>query len=104
MKQHHISIQPFSGPLRSPLFASLITGIKKPRGVEPQGDLKKETKIPTLYVTVYDSVTLDILYRVGHDDAQGKVNVATSGGNWIIYSYWNGKTKRTEISAITLYR
>lgn len=52
---------------------------------------------------MYDSVTLDVLYRVGHDHAGGHVNVVTASGNWIIYSYWNDKTKRTELSAITLY-
>ena len=50
--------------------------------------------MPSLYVTVYDAVTLDVLYRAGHEHAGGDVKVVTAEGNWIIYSYWNGKTKR----------
>eukprot|EP00937_MAST-01D_sp_MAST-1D-sp2_P003733 g3733.t1 len=49
-----------------------------------------------------DTVAGRTLHRVAHEHATAPVHVVQSE-NWVIYSYWNGKAKRTEMGSLVLY-
>lgn len=57
---------------------------------------------PTLYVSLVDTVSARVLHRVQHTTASAPASIVMSE-NWVVYSYWNTKAHRTELSALALY-
>ncbi|XP_064481950.1 ER membrane protein complex subunit 1-like [Ornithodoros turicata] len=55
-------------------------------------------------VTVYlvDVVTGVLIYAASHKRARGPIHIVHSE-NWVVYSYHNEKSRRTEMSAVELY-
>lgn len=56
----------------------------------------------SLTMYLIDGVTGKIVYYATHKKASGPVH-AVHSENWIIYSYWNTKARRTEIASYELY-
>ncbi|RHY78565.1 hypothetical protein DYB30_000035 [Aphanomyces astaci] len=54
-----------------------------------------------LHVSLIDGVSGRIVHRVKHRDAAEPVHLVQSE-NWLVYSYWNTKSKRTELVSLTL--
>uniref|UniRef100_A0A7S1BSG2 ER membrane protein complex subunit 1 n=1 Tax=Corethron hystrix TaxID=216773 RepID=A0A7S1BSG2_9STRA len=67
------------------------------------------TNVPSIFVSLVDTVSGRILHRNGHAHAvpinnNGNPSIPlTISENWIYYSMWNTKTKRSELSVISLY-
>jgi len=55
-----------------------------------------------LNVYLLDVVSGSIVFHGNHKRAQGPVNVVHSE-NWVIYSYWNVKQRRSEVAVLELY-
>ncbi|CAH0482403.1 unnamed protein product [Peronospora belbahrii] len=55
-----------------------------------------------LYISLIDSVAGRIIHRVRHSHATGPVRMVQSE-NWLVYSYWNSKEKRTEMVSLSLF-
>ncbi len=51
-------------------------------------------------VSLVDTVAGRVLHRVSHADATPGHLVISE--NWVVYSYWNGKAKRTELGVLSL--
>jgi len=60
---------------------------------------------PNLFVNVVDTVSGRVLYRASHANAQASTtNVpVVVNENWIMYSFFNEKTRRTELGVLSLY-
>lgn len=58
-----------------------------------QGGDEGGKEVSTLYVTLMDTVSGRVLYRVSHFHVQGPVRMRLVE-NWLIYSYWNCKVGR----------
>ncbi|KAL7485282.1 hypothetical protein ACHAW6_010880 [Cyclotella cf. meneghiniana] len=91
-----------SGQKRKPLGAS------KPGEAPPAA---ASTVTPSLFVTLLDSVSGQMLHRVSHSHAtesdltEGsptKVPVIISE-NWVVYTFFNQRTRRTDIGVLTLH-
>ncbi|KAG7401395.1 DUF1620 super [Phytophthora boehmeriae] len=55
-----------------------------------------------LHVTLLDAVAGRIIHRAHHAHATGPVRMVQSE-NWLVYSYWNSKEKRTEMVSLSLF-
>ncbi|CEG39486.1 er membrane protein complex subunit partial [Plasmopara halstedii] len=55
-----------------------------------------------LYVSLIDSVAGRIIHRVHHANASSPVRMVQSE-NWLVYSFWNIKEKRTEMVSLSLF-
>jgi ER membrane protein complex subunit 1 len=53
-------------------------------------------------VLLIDAVSGRLIQRFVHKDAGGPVRL-TQSENWIFYSFWNKKARRTEIASVALY-
>ena len=78
---------------------------KKPRGVDGQDQGAEEASMPSVYVTFVDTVSGRVLYRVGHSDASiiGSELGCVIVENAVYYTTFNTRTKRSEISSVTLW-
>ena len=76
---------------------------KKTRGVE-ESAWSTVGSPSNLFVNVVDTVSGNVIYRIGHHDAclVPKPQVLVSE-NWVFYSFMNEKTRRTEIGVLSLY-
>jgi len=99
--------------------STTTTTKKKPVGVKPTNTTTTsvplhKTNIPTLFITLVDTASCRILHRVSHSHKTSSSYKNTEqqtlpqtpliiSENWIVYSYFNHKTKRTELSVLTLY-
>jgi hypothetical protein len=94
-----------TGQKRKPL------GANKP-GVDMPPSPNAAMATPTLFITLVDTVSGQILHRVSHahvlesDVTEGpsvtRVPVVISE-NWIVYSFFNHRTRRTDIGVLTLH-
>ena len=87
---------------------------RKPLGASKPGEAPPavaNTITPTLFVTLIDSVSGQILHRVSHahaaeedisEDAPANVPVIVSE-NWVVYSFFNQRTRRTDVGVLTLH-
>nr|XP_002129828.1 ER membrane protein complex subunit 1 [Ciona intestinalis] len=66
------------------------------------GSLDDTVDRANLLLIVFDGVTGKVVYTNTHKKASGPVHIVHSE-NWIIYSYWNTKARRTELTSIELY-
>ena len=55
-----------------------------------------------LTVHLIDGVTGDVIHRATHKNAAAPTAVVRSE-NWVFYSYWNTKARRTELASMALY-
>lgn len=80
---------------------------KKPLGVTPNSSDRATTKTtptPNFYVNLVDSVTARVLYRVSHTNASSHHPVpVVLTENWILYSFLNSASKRTDLGVLTLH-
>lgn len=94
-------------------FASAETNGKqnmKPLGVSSNVDSSVATQAaPSLFVSLVDTVSGKVLHRVSHVDASGHPDLGVNqvpvviSENWVLYSFWNHRTKRSEIGVLTLH-
>lgn len=94
-----------SGQKRKPLGAS------KPGGDASASSTNSAT--PSLFITLVDTISGQILYRASHSHravesdivegaASSKVPVVINE-NWIVYSFFNQRTRRTDVGVLTLH-
>eukprot|EP00956_Cyclotella_meneghiniana_P020747 scaffold37054_cov72-Cyclotella_meneghiniana.AAC.2 len=89
-----------SGQKRKPLGAS------KPGEAPP---VASSMITPSLFVSLVDSVSGQILHRVSHahatkDDIKASINVPVIiSENWVVYSFFNQRTRRTDVGVLTLH-
>mmetsp|Transcript_21984 Transcript_21984/g.32471 ORF Transcript_21984/g.32471 Transcript_21984/m.32471 type:complete len:1028 (-) Transcript_21984:53-3136(-) len=82
---------------------------RKPAGASQQPDVAGasspgEEEKSNLFVNVIDTVSGRVLYRVSHTNASPDGPVAALiVENWILYSFLNSKSRRTELGVLTLY-
>ena len=79
---------------------------RKPVGVgdAAAAETKAEDTVANLFVNLVDTVSGRILHRMSHanaDTEQGMTALITE--NWVIYSFVNSKTRRTELGVLTLH-
>ena len=87
---------------------------RKPLGASKPGEAPPaatSTVTPSLFVTLIDSVSGQILHRVSHahaaesdiaEDSPSEVPVIISE-NWVIYTFFNQRTRRTDVGVLTLH-
>jgi len=90
------------------------TAPKKPLGATQPGEDIAATQtttpsppVPSLFINLVDTVSGQIVYRVSHahgtsSSPSSEVPVVISE-NWIIYAFSNTRTRRTELSVLTLH-
>ena len=82
-------------------------GAAKP-GEGPPSSLTN-TATPSLFVTLVDSVSGQILHRVSHSHADNndqldRTNVPlVVSENWVVYTFFNQRTRRTDVGVLTLH-
>jgi hypothetical protein len=95
-------------PLATALTAKKAPPIRKPKGVtQPDSvvaDVAPSDDAPNLFVNVVDTVSGRVLHRVSHSNAaiDSKLPVVINE-NWIVYAFFNDKSRRTELGVLTLY-
>lgn len=55
-----------------------------------------------LNIYLLDSVSGAVVFSTTHKRAKGPVHMVHSE-NWVVYSYYNDKSRRTEIATLELY-
>jgi hypothetical protein len=95
-------------PLAAALSLKSTTAKRKPLGATPSGDTTSEPLAgedePNLFVNIVDTVSGRILHRVSHANAAPDSKIPTLiTENWIIYAFFNAKSRRTEMGVLTLY-
>lgn len=108
----------FYNALAGGQYSSTSTGQKrKPLGASKPGmDMSPPPNTalatPSLFITLVDSVSGQILHRVSHAHAlESDIPEGTSttrvpvviSENWIVYSFFNLRTRRTDIGVLTLH-
>jgi ER membrane protein complex subunit 1, C-terminal len=99
----------------SPSVTSMATTLEKEGGKKtrkPIGagtpdvttDTTKDVKVPNMFVNLVDTVSGRVLYRTSHSqvDRNRKISVIITE-NWIVYTYTNKVSRRTEIGVLTLH-
>ncbi|KAF1316237.1 Er membrane protein complex subunit, partial [Globisporangium splendens] len=76
------------------LFAVATTGSEQVEG--------ESAPVSVLQVSLLDSVAGRLIHRARHQHASGLVRMVQSE-NWLVYSFWNAKDKRTEVVSLSLY-
>jgi len=93
------------GQKRKPL------GVSKPGSDAPPATLTANVAPPSLFVTLIDSVSGQILHRVSHSHAN-ESDIAAGASttvpmviseNWIVYAYFNHRTRRTDVGVLSLH-
>eukprot|EP00984_Skeletonema_dohrnii_P022235 scaffold11347_cov147-Skeletonema_dohrnii-CCMP3373.AAC.4 len=99
-------------------YNSLSTGsstqqMRKPLGAAKPGEGPPNvanTAAPSLFVSLVDSVSGQILHRVSHShvDSADELFEATNvpvvvSENWVIYTFFNQRTRRTDVGVLTLH-
>ncbi|KAG7341174.1 DUF1620 domain containing protein [Nitzschia inconspicua] len=78
---------------------------RKPAGVgTPETSPELSEPLPNMFVNLVDTVSGRVLYRASHTGVDKTKDVsAVITENWVIYSYVNQKTRRTEVGVLTLH-
>jgi len=99
-------------------YNSLSTGSSSEKKRKPLGAAKpgegppsvSNTAAPSLFVSLVDSVSGQILHRVSHShvDSAGQLVEATNvpavvSENWVVYTFFNQRTRRTDVGVLTLH-
>ncbi|OEU21827.1 DUF1620-domain-containing protein [Fragilariopsis cylindrus CCMP1102] len=79
-------------------------GAGAPGSSIPPSSQNGSEDLPNMFINLVDTVSGRVLYRHSHSNVDGdkKVSVVISE-NWVIYTYVNEKTRRTEIGVLTLH-
>lgn len=84
-----------------------VTGKTKPKGVAAVLDLSDDTSSkssPNFFVNLVDTVSGRILYRESHANAVSSAsNPILINENWVIYSFFNEVTKRSELGVLSMH-
>ncbi len=100
---------------KSSTKTSLAASIEKSQGTSPKrkpagvGDAAtitetQEESVSNLFVNLVDTVSGRVVHRASHANADVDRDVtALISENWIIYSFVNAKTRRTEVGVLTLH-
>ena len=97
-----------SDPFTTALATKKAPPMRKPKGVtQPDSvvaDVVPSDDAPNLFVNVVDTVSGRVLHRVSHSNAavDSKLPVVITE-NWILYAFFNDKSRRTELGVLTLY-
>ena len=95
-----------SGQKRKPLGAS------KPGDVTTPSNSATNSISPSLFISLVDSVSGQILYRASHahalesdmvDDSRATKVPVIMSENWVVYSFFNQRTRRTDVGVLTLH-
>lgn len=91
--------------LSSSIEKSQGTKTGKPRGVGDSATAEPESEeVPNLFVNLVDTVSGRVLHRASHLNADPSRDVvAMISENWILYTFVNAKTRRTELGVLTLH-
>eukprot|EP00986_Skeletonema_menzelii_P009847 scaffold4589_cov79-Skeletonema_menzelii.AAC.21 len=99
-------------------YNSLSTGastqqMRKPLGAAKPGEGPPNvanTAAPSLFVSLVDSVSGQILHRVSHShvDSANELLETTNvpivvSENWVVYTFFNQRTRRTDVGVLTLH-
>jgi hypothetical protein len=79
---------------------------RKPAGAGSTESTTAETQepLPNIFVNLIDTVSGRVLYRASHSNVDKTKDIsAVITENWVLYSYVNAKTRRTEIGVLTLH-
>ena len=80
---------------------------RKPAGVTPTSETSPAAgteDVPNLFVNVVDSVSGRVIHRASHANASTQTTPkVVISENWIIYTFLNERTRRTEIGVLSLY-
>jgi hypothetical protein len=106
-----VTMKKADGDKTDPLVAALIEkkapAKRKPLGATQPGDPVVPASVedePNLFINVVDTVTGHVLHRVSHANfAAGKAVPTLIVENWIVYAFFNDKTRRSELGVLTLY-
>ena len=108
---------PFDAVLRRSMLQTDKKKNKKPLGVTPKAGSKvdpatadadpavvKEDE-PNLFINVIDTVSGRVLHRTSHTNAATSPRHIQSviSENWVVYSFVNAKTRKTEVGVLSLY-
>jgi len=93
-----------SGSGKTTSKGSKIKPVGATNGDDAFSKSKEIQSKPNLFINLVDSVSSKILHRVSHSfgSAAHPISVIISE-NWIIYTYFNTDTKRTDIGVLTLH-
>ena len=75
---------------------------RKPAGVEGANSGPLETP-KNMFVNVVDTVSGQLLYRIGHTNADASSVKALISEHWILYTFTNTKTLKAELGVLSLY-
>ncbi|KAL3933879.1 MAG: hypothetical protein SGBAC_010211 [Bacillariaceae sp.] len=79
----------------------------KKKGRKPAGAGVEQiapASVPNMFINVIDTVSGRVLHRAGHSNADPLREVTTLiSENWIVYSFVNSVTRRTELGVLTLH-
>ncbi|KAL7440344.1 hypothetical protein ACHAXM_007215 [Skeletonema potamos] len=99
-------------------YNSLSTGSSTEKKRKPLGAAKSgegttgvtNIAAPSIFVSLLDSVSGQILHRVSHShvDSASQLLKATHvpvvvSENWVVYTYFNQRTRRTDVGVLTLH-
>eukprot|EP00526_Cylindrotheca_closterium_P002999 CAMPEP_0113617062 /NCGR_PEP_ID=MMETSP0017_2-20120614/8574_1 /TAXON_ID=2856 /ORGANISM="Cylindrotheca closterium" /LENGTH=1007 /DNA_ID=CAMNT_0000526421 /DNA_START=127 /DNA_END=3147 /DNA_ORIENTATION=- /assembly_acc=CAM_ASM_000147 len=77
---------------------------RKPAGAGNAAEQIAPASVPNMFINVVDTVSGRVLHRAGHSNADPSREVTTLiSENWIVYSFVNSVTRRTELGVLTLH-
>ena len=108
---------PFDAVLRRSMLQTDKKKNKKPLGVTPKAGSKADPTTadadpavvkeeePNLFINVIDTVSGRVLHRTSHTNAATSPRHIQSviSENWVVYSFVNAKTRKTEVGVLSLY-
>jgi ER membrane protein complex subunit 1, C-terminal len=85
-----------------------VSSKRKPAGVDGTSSaaaLTDATSISknNLFINIVDTVSGKLLYRIGHANADASSAKAIISEHWVIYTFTNTKTKKSELGVLSLY-
>jgi len=83
------------------LNPNLIAVVTNRKSNQDISNSKPEDFITTIYII--DTVSGQIIHQILQKTASGPVSIVAAE-NWVVYSYWNTKGHRFEISVVELYK
>jgi hypothetical protein len=98
-----------------PKSSKLASSIEKKQGKKPRkpagvgdavevADAASEEAVPNMFVNLVDTVSGRVLHRASHSNADPSRDVAAVvSENWVLYTFVNAKTRRTEFGVLTLH-
>ncbi|CAJ1953709.1 unnamed protein product [Cylindrotheca closterium] len=77
---------------------------RKPAGAGSAAEQTAPSIVPNMFINVVDTVSGRVVHRAGHSNVDPSRKVTTLiSENWIVYSFVNSVTRRTELGVLTLH-